>query len=195
MYQKPWSDADAPSVDPGVLARMKRLDRQLHVTWTRYTPDPITGQPAIGIPGVDPHTGDYIEARPIEDPAFHLWRQDETSSQWHWVSSYAYFGHQQVAKLEADVARYMNPDEIMRARAAAIDARFKRVKDARDEQHVEKLKANRSVMNDTLFGKNRQHRDGRIFSGAGVKYRGGSGTVERSQKEMGWELPENPNGD
>lgn len=176
---EPHSHASAPSLDLGVERRLRRLDRQLRATWSPYSVDSLTGQ-------VIEHCG-----RPVEDPCWHLWRKDECSTHHFYVMPIGeYFGHEQVARLERDVARHMSPDEILRRHRARAEDRKALELRRKEEAQQDKIKANESRIADLVFGGKSGRRDGKVFSYPGQKSHATPGTVMKDAKEDGWELPD-----
>jgi hypothetical protein len=95
------------SVDTGVLRRLKRLDKNLRVTFSPYALDLFTGRPIVCEGAVDTETG-IVHNGPVLDPAHFLWRKDSLCSHHHFVKTYSLLegglGHLAVMHLEADLA-------------------------------------------------------------------------------------------
>lgn len=188
----PFHHSAAPAVDVGVLRRLRRLDRCLFLTWSPWSLDPLSGQPIVPHTSVDPVTGDWINAEPVDDPAWYLWRREENSTKVFWVTAVpgGYYGHEHVAKLEGDLARFMSPDAILRGIAEKRrDVDVKR-KERYRERHADTLGANQGRIGDLLAGRSGR-RTGKIMSYGGQKNRG-TPTQEflPDAREDGWELPD-----
>jgi hypothetical protein len=193
-----YNDSAAPKLDQGVEARLKRLDPKLRVTFSMYAIDQLTSFP---IPvNVGPEWVDEPEINKVRrfgntnvvlDPAFHLWVQDP-EGRWHLLNSYPAemgFGHREVAKLEADVARYMRPSDIIAKIHEQKLARERKAKKDHAEERRDIIKANKSRIHDLLFEDKGGERDGKFMSGAGLNRRGNMGTVRKDDEEDGWEKP------
>lgn len=194
---EPYNASDGPAIDRGVLERMKRLDRNLHVTFSHYAIDYSTGCPVEVIPGPDwehepVRRGD---AWFVADPAFHLWVRGEDSL-YHIVKSYPAelgFGQREVLGLEADVMRFMTPTaflyEKMRNQARQEEKEHKDYKELRQDIAAE----NKSIIRDTVGLGDRDYtpnRQAKIVSYAGQGSRATPGDVRKSDKEAGWVKPE-----
>lgn len=176
----PHSDANAPSVDRGVLRRMRTLDPNLVITWSEFAFDPFNG-------GYLLHAG-----RPVKDPAFYLWRRDDNSSHHFLVSTYPNgFGHRQVLALERDLARFHSTDEMLRMLRDAQSAQRDRGLARRKDVQRDKIKYNESLIGDILGGKS-DRRQAKIASYPGQGRRGTPGEVQMDSREIGWEVPEAP---
>lgn len=179
MKPRSWGGWRTP--ERGVLARLRRLDRDLSVTWSAYS--------------IDPHTCKVIEwdetGEPIEEPMFHLWLHRPMEG-YLWVNAYPSFGHRQVLALERDVSRFYAPGEILRVIMSAQHERRQRELKAHRELHRDIVKANRRPIEKLLDGRV-EMRDGKIFSGAGGS-RGLRAPVPMDPREAGWERPEAPTG-
>ncbi len=176
----PHSDAGAPSIERGVLSRMKRLDPNLVVTWHRYSTDPISGRPLL-------HNN-----RPVADPSYYLWRRDDNSRHHHWISFYVHFGQRQVQRLEGDLARFMRPTEILQKMGEARTARLAREKAQLQDTQNEKIKANHRRIGDLVFNGKSGQRQAKSFSASGLSRRGTPGVILKDAREDGWELNEDP---
>lgn len=177
------SDADAPSIDRGVLARLRRLDPDLRLTWHRYAIDVLTGEVILG-PG----------GKPVLDPAWYLWRRDRGSNAvYHFVMSFPAregFGHREVAGLESDAGRLLDPKEIRLRHEARVEARRRKELERIRQKQRDKIAANRRRIHDLVFEGRLGVRDGRPFSYPGQPHRSTPGLVAMSAREDGWELPE-----
>lgn len=175
-------------VDPSVLARLKRLDKDLSVTHSRYMLDPFTGQVLRTSGQIDPETGKRIPDE-IDDPSFYLWIKC-TDGATRLVSMYPEFGHKEVGKLEGDLARFMRPGDIVKEMVEAREAHMRKAAEAlKDEQH-ERTKANAHRAMDLLQGKTGE-RDAKVASYPGQRDRSTPGIILPDAKEDGWEGVEN----
>ena len=194
-----YNDSDAPALDHGVKARLHRLDPLLEVTFSKYAIDQITGEP-LSV-HVTPDWEDEPEFEKVRrcgnvnavlDPGWHLWVQDP-DGQHHLLMSYPAeigFGHREVAKLEADVARYMRPSDII----AEIHKKQRARKEKAQRDHLTEradiIKANKSRIHDLLFEDKPGIRGGKFTSGPGLNKRGNMEDQVLSDTEDGWEKPE-----
>lgn len=176
-------------VDPAVLARLKRLDKDLFVTHSRYIIDPMTGRVIeAGQGAVDPITGEDRRGKPIDSPAFYLWikRDGETRL----VQMTEEFGHPEVQRLEGALSRFMDPGEIIAKMTARREEAIKKQREAYEEEKHERTKANASRAMDLIQGKSGQ-RDAKVASYPGQKDRSTPGIILPDAKEDGWEGIEN----
>lgn len=184
---QPYSHAAAPSLDRGVLSRLRRLDRDLLVTWSPYALDPLSGKPIESVPHVDPIDG-WKPGGAVEDPAYYLWLLC-TDGRVRLVGVYQHFGHLQCAQLEGDVARRFPSHELARRfMEAKARSQERGLVAQRDMQH-QKIAANQSRINDLLNGK-LSRRQAKIMSAPGLSKRSTPGEIEMDSKEAGWELPD-----
>lgn len=177
----PVSDSAAPSLDRSILARLRRLDPQLVVTWHPYSIDPFVGGTLLTRWGA-----------PVPDPSWYLWRRDDNSSHHFLVAIYKDFGHEQVRKLEADVFRYMSPEEVSRAIRENQSRIHDQKRAAKEQLQRDKIKANAGPIHDLVFGNRPTRRDAKVMSYGGQRNRGSRGQVDIDPREAGWELPEAP---
>lgn len=162
---------------------MKRLDSCLFVTFSEWFLDGLTGQP------VKTTWGELVQ-----DPSWYLWRRDRDTGEVHFVSMYKYFGHEQVARLEADLARFLSPDEIIRRTTEARTARLRQARETFAQVQQDKIAANKSRIVDLMNGKS-GFRTVRSYSYSGQKNRSSSAEqqqVLKDAREDGWELPTEP---
>lgn len=187
----PKSDTDGPKVDPAVLRALRTLDPNLVVTWHRWAIDPLTGQKIIVTdPKTDPMTGDTPEKGPIYAPAFHLWRRDDLSSHYFWVTCSPEFNHLNVKKLEADLARVMDPQDIPRLlRLRDETHREHRLKSGKDDVGA-LIRANWTKIKRSFEGDDKDTRGAKLISGPGLTKRSTPGDVPLTPKEAGWESPD-----
>lgn len=190
---EPVGFADAPAIDRGVLARLKRLDAQLRVTWAKYSIDPYTGKVILGSGRLDPVSGERI-AGPVLDPAYYVWRKDELSSHHFFVMVCPEFGHAEVARLEGDFARFMRPQDIGPMLRARAEEKRQRALAANKQYRADKVVANKSRLHDLVFGdddrKRYGYREANAFGYAGQQTHtstGESGLVRRDSAADGWE--------
>jgi hypothetical protein len=181
---------DGPTVDSGVLKRMKRLAPRLKVTWSPYALDPTTGRVLEQSGKVDPYYGNVLTG-PVKDPAFYLWRRDSSSSHYFFVSMYRTFGHREVHGLEGDIARLVRPQDILPIIQANEERRKATGKRAQRDTQRAKIAANKTKIEETLEGK-RDARSPRVFSypGQGASKDTSGREIELQGREAGWELPE-----
>jgi hypothetical protein len=197
---EPRSDSDAPTLDKGVLERLKRLDPKLKVTFCKYAIDQVTGEPIevnvspdwLDDPDAMSRLRQFGKSRVVLDPAWHLWSQDP-DGRWILINSYAAaagFGHREVAKLEGDVARYMRPSDLIALMWGRRKEHERKAKKDHKELRSDIHKANKSRIHDLLFEDKPMERDGKFMSGPGLNRRGNMGTVLKDDKEDGWEKPD-----
>jgi hypothetical protein len=186
MEPRTW---DGPSVERSVLARMKRLDPQLRVTFSPYALDPMTCTPIEQSGILDPYTGEYNTGL-VEDPAFYLWRKDECSSHHVFVKAFPRFTDREVLALERDVARFNRPQDIMRIFHERDTARREKALANKRELQNDKIAANARRIDDLVLGGKTSRRGGRSYGYSGQGSKGSPGDVEMDPREGGWELPE-----
>jgi hypothetical protein len=191
---EPKNHAAAPAIEPGVLSRLRRLDRNLRVTWSPLALDVETGRPIEMELTLDPYTGEWLEGT-ITDPAYYLWRKDNNSSHHFFVAVYSEFGHPEVELLETDLARFHDPEEIPKllresnARLRQLGLRAKR------ELQRQKRKANKRRIHDLVFEGKGLRRSAKVASYPGAPTRTSSAEraqIEKEAREDGWELPSGP---
>lgn len=181
---------DGPSIEPGVKRRLRRLDRQLRVTFSPYSLDTFTGYPIL-MNGMN-EDGYYLRG-PAKDPAHYLWRKDPCSSHHFFVMSYSVhtggFGHLQVRHLEGDIARHLSPEHAWRAVKEATDRNLAR-KAVHHKQYLrDKTVANKDLAWDIVNGKH-VTRSAKVMSYSGVGSRLSSyekGEVRLDNRELGVE--------
>ncbi len=196
-----FNDSSGPSVDLGVLARMRRLDANLYLTFSTYGINPETTAPMeikIGPDFAMYENMDRFHRRGnawfIYDPSYYLWTKDP-EGRWVLVNTYPAvtgFGHREVQKLEADVARTMRPSDIV---AAIYEHKERREAKAKADEHQAKddvFVANKSRMHDLMFEGKTGRRQAKIVSYAGQKNRSTPGDILSDAREDGWELREKP---
>lgn len=184
---KPYHDVAAPSIDPGVQRRLKRLDDELFVTWSPWALDVLSGQPIVikDVP-CDPVTGIKPRNGRIHDPRFYLWLN--VLGEVRFVQSFAQFGQREVLSLETQLSRFHRPRDIMRLKTEAFKRRQETMRAQHDAKLRDVIEENEPVIRDLLNRKNNPRRDGKIYSSS-VGYRGGAGSVERDSRERGFVLP------
>lgn len=163
------------NVDPSVLARLKRLDKRLEVTFSPYS--------------LDPETRGVIEAydgKPVHDPHYYLWI-DCPDGKNRLVGMYTKFDHEEVAKLEGDLARRHNAMEILQLIAGAKDKMRERKVGAWKQQLMDKIAANKRRIEDLVFDGKDGTRQAKPFSAPGVGSRATPGLIQMDPKEDGWE--------
>jgi len=178
---RPYHHAAAPSLPAGVKSRLKRLDPDLFVTWSPWMLDALTGRP------IETNWGALVPA-----PGFYLWRRDRDAGKTYWVSVFERFGHEQVANLEADLARFMSPDEIIRRVAANRRRNMEAGRKRCEERRADVYAANKSRIVDLMNGMSGR-RPPKTYSYPGQQDRRSS--MERQEflrdaREDGWELPD-----
>jgi len=192
-----YHDSAGPRIDSGVAARLKRLDRNLAVTFCRYAIDQRTSRP-VEIRNWDGETEHLIEKRGgsayLLEPAYHLWIRSE--GRWLHVNqcpAAGGFGHREVAALEGDAARFMSPQDILNRIYAGRDARAARRKANSVELRRDVAKANMSRIQRLAKDHDKSHdpttRQAKAVSYAGQGNRATRGTVTKGNREDGWELP------
>lgn len=181
----PTNHVAAPSVEPGVLRRLRTLDPLLVVTWSPWSLDVMTGLP-VESPASPREDG------LIEDPAFYLWRRSSTCSHHFFVNVLPVFDHRVCAALESDLGRFRRPEELWRlVEEAGSRARDKQLEEYR-ERHRDVVAANKSRIGDLVFEGKSGIRTPKVFSGTGGSR---TSSAEREgilmdPREDGWELPE-----
>lgn len=191
---------NAPALDKTVLDRLKRLDSNVKLTYSRFVINPMDGSPlAMHV------TADWYDHRPevvknlvkfgnnqyVLDPAWHLWAWTG-EGRWYLIKSYPAaqgFGHREVMALEGDAARWMKPSEIVAQAKRLEEEKVARQKAKYAEVRKEVLKENETRIKDYIYGKQDTDRDGKLFSYGGQSHRGSTGKVERDSKEDGWVKP------
>ena len=192
-----YHDSAGPRIDRSVAARLKRLDRDLAVTFSRFAIDPFTSLP-LEIRNWDGETEHLIHRRGgsafLYEPCFFLWLRD--GSRWRQIGQYRVeqgFGHREVAALEADAARHMSPADIL-ARIRDVQETRKRRRQANAlELRRDVAKANMSRIQRLAHDHDKSHdptnRQAKATSYAGQGNRGTRGEVRKDNREDGWELP------
>ncbi len=190
-----YNDRDGPTVDAGVLARLKRLDPKLVLTFSRWGIDPETTTPLelkLTAEVVDYEDCSKFHRRGnstyLYDPCFYLWTQDP-DGRWCLVMSYQAetgFGHREVQKLEADVARTMRPSDIIAAIHQLKGERDAKAKADHKELRADIADANEHRIDDLMAGK-AGIRGAKIYSYPGQGNRATPGNVVMDDKEAGWE--------
>lgn len=180
---------DGASVDPSVRRRLKRLDPRLRVTFSPYSLDPLTGNP-IEMEGFDTDLGVPLRG-PCADPSFYLWRKTDTQG-WVLVQVYALaaggFGHLQVLKLEADLARWHSPEQAWRIVAGKTERMRAAAAQSKKDYLRDKALDNKKLILDAASGDDGFfRRGGKGFSYAGQTSRtsGGEKVVSRDDRELG----------
>jgi hypothetical protein len=168
---------------------MHRLDPQLVLTWSPYVLDVLTSQPVEQVGTMDPETGETHRG-PVSDPAFYLWRKDETSSHHVFVKAYPRFTDREVLALERDIARFERPQDIMTIFHQRDQQRRERAQANATQRQHDKIAANERRINDLVLGGKESRRPAKTFSYAGQGSRSTPGEVEMDPKEGGWELPD-----
>ncbi len=195
-----YNDVDAPSIEPAVLARLKRLDNQLCVTFSKFVINPLTSIPLECNPGPDwepqhlARVADRGGSSYLLEPSFHLWAK-AGDGRWYHVMQYLAeggFGHREVESLEADAARTMRPSDIVEAiRRGQHDVEERR-QAAYRERHDDTSKANEGRIRDLIFHDKSGVRQAKIASYPGQVNRSTPGDLLMDAKEDGWDLPEQP---
>lgn len=160
---------DGPSIDYGVARRLRRLDRQLRLTWSRYALDPFTGIPILAKPGIDPDTGVRYKGE-VLDPAHYLWRKQECSSHHFFIRTFeAPFSHYDVRGLETDLARFHRPEDLGRVLRERYDTDLARKQRAYSGQMQDKVVDSKRLLHDTVTGDRTVnfYREAKGFSYAG----------------------------
>jgi hypothetical protein len=123
-----------------------------------------------------------------------VWRKDELSSHHFFVTVYPEFGHAEVARLEADFARFMRPQDIGPMLRERAEARRLRALAANKQYRADKVVANKSRLHDLVFGdddrKRYGYREAKAFGYADQSKRtstGESGLVRTDSHLDGWE--------
>lgn len=187
MISRLFQDVDAPRLDLGAQARLRRLDTRLAVTFSQYAIDPLTSQPL----DADREAG----GGPVVDPAWHLWIKNPDHG-WLLVRSYyvargEWFGHQQIAALEQDLMRTHSPGEILQLFAQRRDSHARRARAARDQEIADIGRANKRRISDLISDNKSGRRTRKLASYAGQHNRSTpSETFLPEAREDGWELPE-----
>lgn len=174
-----YTDSDAPSLDRGVVSRLRRLDPRLAVTWSKWDINPLTTRPMI-------YKGNAIR---LPEPRWHLWSRD-SDGRWRYVQSYLHFGQEQVMRLEGDVARRFTISEVIdgfeRARQDAKERKERAIEDRRRGIREN----NKSRIRDLVFEGKSGLRTRRIMSAPGVSCTTPDQPFLADPKEDGWDLPE-----
>ncbi len=193
-----FNDSSGPTPDQGVLARLKRLDDKLVLTYSTYGIDPATTAPMelhLGADAVDFEDMTKFHKRGnatyLYDPSWYLWTKDP-DGRWCLVMTYPAdpgFGHREVGKLERDVARTMRPSDIIAAIHQLKGERDAKAKADHKELRADIADANEHRIDDLMDGK-AGIRGAKIYSYPGQGNRSTPGTVVMDDKEAGWEKPQ-----
>jgi len=194
---EPYNESTGPSIDHGVLLRLKRLDPLLRVTYSHFTIDPHFTTPVEVHPQPDwedaPGTMERVRKRGnsyyLHDPTFYLW-SSTPDGQWVLVNYYpaeSGFAHREVMKLEEDVGRYMTPSEIARLVQKGADNWTQREGERWESFRLDKIRANKARIEGLVEKEDYGVRDAKIVSYPGQKNRSTPGTVHKDADEDGWE--------
>jgi hypothetical protein len=184
---------DGASVDRSVLRRLRRLDKNLRVTFAPVALDTFTGRPILMSGRLDPMTGVILRG-PVSDPGFYLWRKDRFSSHHFFVQSYPAgpaggFGHLEVLKLEMDLARHHSPDALWRIVENSYKTKHARAEAAHKQLMLDKALDNKKLIWDTAVEGKPLHREAKAFSYRGQAKRTSSGegglVIPRSDRDLG----------
>lgn len=181
--------SDGNSLDPGVKARLHRLDRQLRAHFSVYALDLVSGRPIEARGNLDPETG-IRHHGPVVDPAWYLWRKDNLSSHHFFVSQYPRFTHREVQGLEGDIARFTSVNHLARVLIEREEERNQRRLQAARGFRQDKVEANERRIRDLISGRDTGHRDARAFSYGGQTSRTSTaeqGRVLKDRHADGWE--------
>jgi hypothetical protein len=155
-----FQDVDAPRLDHGAEARLRRLDARLAVTFSQWAIDPLTSHPIEA----DPEAGGGA----IEDAAWHLWIKHPEHG---WLHVHAYyvvrgewFGHEQIGWLEADLGRTKSPDEILRMFAQRRAEHTQKCRAAYDQNAADHFLENKRRIHDLLFNGKSGMRERKIMA-------------------------------
>lgn len=184
MQAVPTSDSHAPSIEPGVLRRLTRLDPDLAISWSSCLRDPATGARVE----VSPTSDSVAAGQAIHDPHWYLWLRSP-DGRVRLVAMYPHFGHAEVAALERDCMRQgVRPRDLLAIAVAAREALRAREGNAQWDLTRQKIRANRSRIRDLASGR-LSLRQARTVSAPGVGRRGTPGLIRPDSIEDGWELP------
>lgn len=186
-----YSDHDAPALDVSVESRLRRLDPNLRLTWSKWEVHPQTSMP------LQDADGNYIRVRePDGKPSarWHLW--SKTGERWYYVRQYARFDHIQVAHLEGDPARFKSPVQIAREGRQFREDELEKGYDDFTTLADDVREANGGLIERALDleRQGRQSelgtRQGLIMSFPGQANRSTPGLVTKDAREEGWETPQ-----
>lgn len=191
-----YNDTTSAHVDPGVLKRLTRLDRELRVTYSNW---------ALNLESSFPIKSKHFSnlGKYIPEPSFHLWVWCAEYGRYLHVNQYPAeigFSHREVHFLEADCARTMTPTQMLALAARNREANAAKAKADHAELREDVHKANKSRIEDMLdlepgrkktsVGDASGSRDAKIVSYPGQGNRGSRGRVRKEDREDGWEKPE-----
>lgn len=175
-----YRDSDGPSLDPGITARLKTLDPNLRVTFSRWAVDPFTTKPILAWHG-----------KPVLSPAWHLWLWSPRESRYFHLNTFPLarggFTHRNVAALEADCGRKMRPSDVLRMLRERQQDAMEAGKRKEQERRKDVLGANEKRIHDLLFEGKRGVRQAKAVSYAGQQCRVTPGEIEMDSREAGWE--------
>lgn len=176
MPRELYRDSAAPTLDVGVRARLRRLDLGLEVTFCSLAVDPLTSRPLITDDG-----------GVIRHPVWTVWSLG-SDGVYRYVSEHQHFGHEQVARLESDLARAMAPRKIIRSlMERQLEGRQRGIAHAREERAYAR-KQNRRRINDLVVHGKRGVRAPKIVSYPGqTTRRTPTAEIPLTDREAGWE--------
>jgi hypothetical protein len=192
---EPINFVGAPSLDLSVENRLRRMDKNLVLTWSPYALNPDSGKPIehSGRLDPDPDAPVFRRGQPIHDPGWYLWRKDTHSSHHFFVCGYKEFGHPELDRLESDLAKLYSPEKILKLVRDRADERRAKGRAAYKAHKRDVRRANTKRIGDLVFEGKDGYRAARVTSYGGQTDRRSSGERDRiwmDNKEAGWETPE-----
>lgn len=214
---KLYTDSDAPRIPEGVLTRLRNLDPQLRVTYSRWAINPETSLP-IEFSRPDPDVWekdamDRLQRRGnswlLEEPRWWLWalRPDGKA---YLIRSYSVkdvvfqsptgpatapgtrvFGMREVEELEADWARLLKPGEIAAKLMKIEEERAAALEASKRAAQQDRAAANANLIYDIATGETKTHREPKVSSYEGQGMRRSSGehgaSIYIPDRELGFE--------
>lgn len=201
------SDGLGPAPDPGVVAELKRIDKNLYVVWRNFAFDATTplGDTLVYVrdqPGSQGQVG-----KPVEEPGWRIClareREPHDAVLFTWLDEECKpipLDKRVAQKIRSDMARHMSPQEIIQH---VKDARerdlFLREKERQQEvadiaaanarKIREAMEHANSTTREKAFTPSGEKRDAIIYGYDGQPVRGTPGQVRKTAKEAGYELP------
>lgn len=181
MISALYNDVDAPSLDHGAQTRLRRLNTNLCVTFSKWAIDPLTARPIVA----DREAGGGT----ILDPHWHLWIKTADRG-WTHIKQYKHFGHEQIGWLEQDLGRFHSPNTILQMWARRREQVALKAREIRDQRIHDIGRQNKGRIRDLIQHGKSGRRTRKLASYAG---QGNRSTPTREflpdAREDGWDLP------
>lgn len=180
---QPFHDRNV-SIEPGVLARLKKLDPNLLLTFSQYALSIVTGQPM-----------DYAGTKdPIVDPAWYLWQRQPDGG---WInvaitSAEQGFGHREISNIEKwSWLKELKPEHIVALWETGAFNREQTKRQQIADRREQFRRANKKRIGDLVFEQKSGLRQAKPISFPGQTSRNTVGTmVLEDAKRDGWEMPD-----